>query len=412
MKMVAAALRLALLMTSLVTSLGWGREAGIWVDDGLGHTVKEVLGPREGREFSQQLRQTMGLPDRPPPRLAHRDGAAPAFMRGILAALDERGRVREGVLAPSRAADLARADTVVTFTSRAPKAACFSTAPRHAPHRLLYFDLAEVTPEHRLLAAELRLFYRPRRPAFIDEHFRQWLTRPRTLHAYLLTDGEGEELEVAQMELEEEGWLTLNVTSSVLAWILQPSENRGFRLAVKEHKKEVPLHNVGLATAHDSHPHRPILVAYFGLPPEAQERPVLKEVAPPGNSRPKRSANLPVSRLLKPTARSTCRMHSLHVSFEDLNWQHWVIAPDGYDANYCAGNCHFPMHGDMNATNHAVVQNMITVLGAVKAGDRVPPKACCTPQELATISVLYYDYSSNVVLKKYPKMIVKNCACR
>ena len=63
----------------------------------------------------------------------------------------------------------------------------------------------------------------------------------------------------------------------------------------------------------------------------------------------------------EPSGRSTCRMHPLHVSFEDLNWQHWVIAPDGYDANFCAGNCNFPMHGDMNATNHAVVQNMITV---------------------------------------------------
>jgi len=397
------------------------REAGIWIDDGNGHTVKEVLGPREGREFSHNLRQTMGLPDRPPHRVAHRDGAAPAYMKGILEALDERGRVRAGALDPAHAEDVARADTVVTFTSRAPKISCFSSAPRHAPHRLVYFDMAEVTPDHRLLSAELRIFYRPRRPAFIDEHFRQWLTRPRTLHAYLLLDGAGQELEVAQMELEDEGWLTMNVTSSVLAWILQPSENRGFRLAVKEHKKEVPLHNVGMATAHDGERHRPILAAYFALPDDAVDRPVLRKAVDSGgssrgssghSSRGKRSANLPISRLLKPTGRSTCRMHPLHVSFEDLNWQHWVIAPDGYDANFCAGNCNFPMHGEMNATNHAVVQNMITVLGAVKEGDRVPPKACCTPQELATISVLYYDYSSNVVLKKYPKMIVKNCACR
>ena len=106
-----------------------------------------------------------------------------------------------------------------------------------------------------------------------------------------------------------------------------------------------------------------------------------------------------------------CQKKQLYVSFRDLGWQDWVIAPDGYDANFCQGECEFPMPSEMNATNHAYVQNLVKIMGAVTEGSDPPPSAVCAPKDLTTISVLYYDYSNNVVLKKYPKMIVKSCGC-
>lgn len=57
--------------------------------------------------------------------------------------------------------------------------------------------------------------------------------KTKILHVYLVTDSKGSEMEVAQLHLPQtEGWLQLNVTVPALAWILQPRENRGFRLAV------------------------------------------------------------------------------------------------------------------------------------------------------------------------------------
>lgn len=83
----------------------------------------------------------------------------------------------------------------------------------------------------------------------------------------------------------------------------------------------------------------------------------------------------------------------------------------GYDANYCEGRCEFPLQADMNATNHALVQTLVKVIDGVTEEQEVPPSACCAPIDLATIPVLYYSYENNIVLKKYPKMIVKSCGC-
>lgn len=37
----------------------------------------------------------------------------------------------------------------------------------------------------------------------------------------------------------------------------------------------------------------------------------------------------------------------------------WIIAPEGYAAYYCEGECAFPLNSYMNATNHAIVQTLV-----------------------------------------------------
>lgn len=39
----------------------------------------------------------------------------------------------------------------------------------------------------------------------------------------------------------------------------------------------------------------------------------------------------------------------------------WIIAPKGYAANYCDGECSFPLNAHMNATNHAIVQTLVSM---------------------------------------------------
>lgn len=41
-------------------------------------------------------------------------------------------------------------------------------------------------------------------------------------------------------------------------------------------------------------------------------------------------------------------------------WQDWIIAPEGYAAYYCEGECAFPLNSYMNATNHAIVQTLVS----------------------------------------------------
>lgn len=40
----------------------------------------------------------------------------------------------------------------------------------------------------------------------------------------------------------------------------------------------------------------------------------------------------------------------------------WIIAPEGYAAFYCDGECSFPLNAHMNATNHAIVQTLVSIL--------------------------------------------------
>uniref|UniRef100_A0A673LC51 Bone morphogenetic protein 8A-like n=1 Tax=Sinocyclocheilus rhinocerous TaxID=307959 RepID=A0A673LC51_9TELE len=106
------------------------------------------------------------------------------------------------------------------------------------------------------------------------------------------------------------------------------------------------------------------------------------------------------------SGRQACKKHELYVSFSDLGWKDWVLAPTGYSAYYCDGECDYPLGSCMNATNHAMIQLLVHLLRPNEV-----PKACCAPTKLSPISVLFYDDNNNVILKKHRNMVVKNCGC-
>ena len=89
-----------------------------------------------------------------------------------------------------------------------------------------------------------------------------------------------------------------------------------------------------------------------------------------------------------------------------LTFQEWVIAPDGYAAYYCDGKCSFPLQAHMNATNHAIVQTLVYLMDPARV-----PEPQCAPTKLHSMKVLYFDHTSNVVLKTYRNMVVKACGC-
>ncbi|XP_041920092.1 bone morphogenetic protein 16 isoform X2 [Alosa sapidissima] len=109
---------------------------------------------------------------------------------------------------------------------------------------------------------------------------------------------------------------------------------------------------------------------------------------------------------LKHLSRARCRRHPLYVDFKDVGWNKWIVAPSGYDAFFCLGECRFPLADHMNSSSHAMVQTLVnSVNGAV-------PKACCVPTALSPIAMLYLDQHERVVLKNYQDMVVEGCGCR
>ncbi|XP_038153408.1 protein DVR-1 [Cyprinodon tularosa] len=119
-------------------------------------------------------------------------------------------------------------------------------------------------------------------------------------------------------------------------------------------------------------------------------------------SRQRRSAvHLPV------TPSNVCKARRLYIDFKDVGWQDWIIAPQGYMANYCHGECPFPLSESLNGTNHAILQTLVHSLDP-----QGTPQPCCVPIRLSPISMLYYDNNDNVVLRHYQDMVVDECGCR
>ncbi len=105
--------------------------------------------------------------------------------------------------------------------------------------------------------------------------------------------------------------------------------------------------------------------------------------------------------------RELCRRQRLRVDFEAVDWMDWIVAPNHYDAFYCAGQCPYPLTDHLNSTNHAVVQSLVHSVNPGAA-----PRACCVPTELSPIGLLYLNEYDQVELKTYHDMVVEGCGCR
>lgn len=108
------------------------------------------------------------------------------------------------------------------------------------------------------------------------------------------------------------------------------------------------------------------------------------------------------------TTTSECSRHDLYVDFKDIGLSTSIIAPKGYTAYHCTGQCNSPLSQDQQPTNHATVQSIVHKMGLAK-GVEMP---CCVPTKLLSTSILFYDDNENVVLKVYEDMIADRCGCR
>lgn len=244
------------------------------------------------------------------------------------------------------------------------------------------------------------------------------------------------------------GWVTLNVTDVLKDWANNQSEftnssgsSINFELyALDAKEKKIKPSRYGLLNLDDvPNELNPYLVVYLftrdaprrsketitSYATESQLKSYIEElraadyplsITPDGRHRRslKQTPSPSVKSHDKPSNRTKfrnpyhvkfCNKHPFYVSFTDLKWNDWIIAPDGFEAYHCAGRCPFPLPATLNSTNHAIVQMLAHLLTPSI------PEPCCVPSRLQPITVLYYDDFANVVLKKYRNMIVQSCGC-
>ncbi|XP_042864805.1 inhibin beta B chain-like [Penaeus japonicus] len=192
-----------------------------------------------------------------------------------------------------------------------------------------------------------------------------------------------------------DGWRRLNLTSLVQRWFARSGER--LRLLVDcsscGGELEAPLftprkhkgaHKPGSRRAEASH--RPFLVVHTAPTPSRR-----------------------LSRRALQCDKNTqlCCKQELFISFNELGWDDWIIAPRGYKANYCKGSCDSVYRTPDSFTNfHAHVLEELRRNRPAGALTQ-----CCAPTKLSPMSLIYLDEYSNIIKRDVPRMVVEECGC-
>lgn len=378
------------------------------MDNGLDQTsLERFLTKQEKRDMELEILNLLGLPNRPSKGLSKfKKSAQSKFLMDVYKSLMEKENGRE-----ERDADLylsgeeknaiEESDMIMTFDSISNHV----RGVRHERGKRLWFNVADVPVGETIVGAELRIFqnvnYTVKHPNAVY-----------TVTAYKLISIENGEKELEYVAAVNttasySGWLELNLTSCFATWVAIPDANKGLYLSV--HSVDKPGHelkpeDLGIVTVKGEDESKPFMVAFLKASNHVNVR------IPRDTRRTRKSDyNSMIKDIIHDASNEnnkSCRIHNLFISFKDLKWHDWIIAPDGYQAYYCDGECNFPLNNNMNATNHAIVQTLVHLINPVKY-----PKPCCAPTKLYPISVLYHLNDANVMLKKYKRMVVKSCGC-
>ncbi|XP_029283725.1 inhibin beta A chain-like isoform X2 [Cottoperca gobio] len=105
-----------------------------------------------------------------------------------------------------------------------------------------------------------------------------------------------------------------------------------------------------------------------------------------------------------------CCKRQFYVNFKDIGWNDWIIAPSGYHANYCEGDC--PSH--VASITGSTFSFHSTVISHYRMRGYSPfqnLRSCCVPTRLRAMSMLYYNEEQKIIKKDIQNMIVEECGC-
>ncbi|KAJ6659248.1 hypothetical protein lerEdw1_019294 [Lerista edwardsae] len=267
--------------------------------------------------------------------------------------------------------------------------------------RRFFFNLTSIPAGEFITSAELQVFREQ-----IQNAFEQNSSSYHRINIYDIIKPEGEAskdpatrlLDTRLVHHNASAWETFDVTPAIMRWIAHGQPNHGFVVEVVHLDNESSVSKRHVRISRSLHQDdaswsqiRPLLVT-FGHDGKGH----------PLHKREKRQAKHKQRKRHK----SSCKRFPLYVDFNDVGWNDWIVAPPGYSAYYCQGDCPFPLADHLNSTNHAIVQTLVN-----SVNPKIP-KACCVPTELSAISMLYLDENEKVVLKNYQDMVVEGCGCR
>ncbi|ELV11433.1 growth/differentiation factor 9 isoform X2 [Tupaia chinensis] len=102
-----------------------------------------------------------------------------------------------------------------------------------------------------------------------------------------------------------------------------------------------------------------------------------------------------------------CELHDFRLSFNQLKWDNWIVAPHRYNPRYCKGDCPRAVGHRYGSPVHTMVQNII-----YEKLDSSVPRPSCVPAKYSPLSVLTIEPDGSIAYKEYEDMIATKCTCR
>lgn len=135
-----------------------------------------------------------------------------------------------------------------------------------------------------------------------------------------------------------------------------------------------------------------------------------QEAVSSGLKKPLVSASFNLSEYFKQFLfpQNECELHDFRLSFSQLKWDNWIVAPHRYNPRYCKGDCPRAVGHRYGSPVHTVVQNII----CEKKLDSSVPRPSCVPANYSPLSVLTIEPDGSIVYKEYEDMIATKCTCR
>ena len=197
--------------------------------------------------------------------------------------------------------------------------------------------------------------------------------------------------------LEEIGWQSFEVASAIQDWIDSPESNLGIEIATESQNikdvLDISLEN-RVTVTNSSEGSRDTQSSVSTIDIYAQERSILKRVKRRGRRR---------GDCRRGDGESKCCRYPIKISFRDIGWDDWIIAPLEYRGYYCSGTCPYRYR-------------MANTFSGIKAllhhkNPKKVPSPCCVATKLSPFTILHYDADGRYTFSDYPDLVVEQCKC-